>query len=178
MLKVKAFERIGKVIKSIYIIISKFFLLKNAVYELIKLEDMILRGDNPFKTQVWAVFKKKSVYLKICHGIVAQKDRVYEILDNYYYRTLAVMEKSKISFGKEFKDHINDDPFQKSEAALVVMFKGILNNLKNYILMEKNPKVKREKIELAILIQLILNTAEMGILDDMPPDLEASVIFK
>ena len=53
MLKIKAFEDIGKVINSIYVVICKFFLLKQTLYELLKFENKMVQEDNPFGFNQW-----------------------------------------------------------------------------------------------------------------------------
>ena len=69
MLKIKAFEDMRKAITSLYIVPSKFLLLKSSLYELVKLENKLLYEKNPFSSNHWEKFKEKRVFAKLCDSI-------------------------------------------------------------------------------------------------------------
>lgn len=178
MLKVKAFEDIARVINSIYVIICKFFLLKQTLYELLKFEDKMVREDNPFGFNQWESFTKTQTYLKILETVSNQKYRVYNILDNLLYKTRAVMKASNINFSKEFNQYINDDPYQKPWPVLELLLQGTLKNMFQSIKDEMNLDKKALKIKFAILVQIVLYTEESGVFENIPKELEYATIYK
>ena len=116
--------------------------------------------------------------MKIFESVANQKYRIYSILDSYYLKTLAVIKKSQINFGKEFLSYVNDDPFQKVEPVLSLLLNGILKNMISYIEIEKSLDEKKIKVKFAILIKLILLTYDIGIFESVPKDLEYNQVYK
>ena len=121
MLKIKAFEDMRKAITSLYIVPSKFFLLKSSLYELVKLENKLLYEKNPFNSNQWEKFKEKRVFAKLCDSVFNQRERIVNILDYFYDKTIQVLKSSKINFDKSFMAYVNTDPFQKCEVLLKVL---------------------------------------------------------
>ena len=177
MLKVRAFEDIQSVVKSIYVITFKFFLLKATIYDLIKFEKKLLIDENPFNSTYWKEFKKKKVFAKIVNSIFKQQERIYMILDNYLEKTEFLLKQSKISFNKKFLSFINDDPYQKVTDILVLLFGNLIEKLKAMIKYEKIPTKKLRLMKFSVLIRLILLINEYGIFEVVPADLEFSSIW-
>lgn len=177
MLKVKAFEEIQSVVKSIYVITFKFFLLKATIYDLIKFEKKLLLDDNPFNSTFWIEFKKKKVFAKIVNSIFKQQERIYMILDNYLEKTEFLLKQSKISFNKKFLSFINDDPYQKVTGILDLLFGNLIEKLKNMVKYESIPSKKLRIMKLSVLLRLILLINEYGIFEVVPLDLEFSTIW-
>ena len=179
LLKLKAFDKIHEVLVTSYVIAFKFFFLKSALYDFIKFEKLLLKEDNPFKSDYWVTFKKKHVFVKIVNSILNQQRRINDILDSYLYKTKALLNNSKINFSSKFMNYINDDPFQNCAELTNVLFKNLLDDhLVPKISLEADQEKKIRMMKLAILIKLILMIDDYGKFEKVDPSLEFVTLYE
>lgn len=179
MLKITAFDEIKSIVTSAYIFAFRFFLLKSALYDMIKLEKKLLQDPNPFNSKNWEEFKAKPVYAKIVNSLFKQEDRIADMIDEYLPKALAVLKNSKIKFNSSFIGYLNKDPYQDCSLVLGLLFENLING---HLL----PRVKHEidgdkrlkLMKFAVLVKLILMIEQYGKFTQIDPALEFANVWQ
>jgi len=179
MLKITAFDEIKSVVSSAYIFAFRFFLLKSALFDMIKLEKKLLQESNPFNTKNWVEFKTKPVYAKIVNALFKQEDRVADMIDEYLPKALAVLKNSNIKFNASFVSYLNKDPYQDCSMVLGLLFENLLNgHLLPRVKHEFEGDKKMKLMKFAVLVRLILMIDQYGKFVQIDPALEFASVWQ
>ena len=167
-LKEKAFQLFPKAIKGAFSQLCQFFLLKAQIYELSFFESIMFSTENQLKLPVWDQFRKKSGFAKFLSAILAQQDKLFDIVDKHLKQ--ARQQAGVLSLKQNMttlKSYLNDDPLQNPEPVLKVLLPSIIHkflSLSESALMS-NGKMTVIRAKLKLILRLILMTYDYGVFE-------------
>ena len=177
LLKLKAFDEIQRIVKSVYIVIFKFFLLKSLLYYINIFEKKILYNKNSFNSSFWPYLKKKKFFPIFVNSLLNLKNKVLVLFRKSFFKADSLLKKSNISFNKNFLNFLNQDYTQNIDSVFSSLFKNLIENVNKQFLNEKNKEKKIIILKFLVLIKIILFIDNYGVFEYVSPDLEFSNNF-
>ena len=177
LLKLKAFDEINRIVKSVYIIIFKFFLLKSLLNYLEIFERKILFEKNPFNSSYWLELKKNKFFPVFVNSLLNLKNKVLVLFKNFYLKTNLLLKKSNEFFNKNLLKFLNEDFTQNCDSVNSSLFKNLIDNFYKQFLKEKNIDKKIVILKFLVLVKVILFIDDYGVFQYVARDLEFSNNF-